>query len=393
MKILYVIESAGGGSGRHTLDLAKALSRQGHNITLLYSAARIENWFQKEINQLDSIKTGILKIGNLPAGLSYIQGIWSLRKTIIKTGPFDIIHAQSSKAGGMARLAAIGNSAKIIYTPHAFITLDFTMNPVKRKIYALVENILARFTDEIICVSHEEAEHGEKYIGIENSKLNMIENGKEIIQTDAVARTKARKLMALEDSTICAGFVGRLCPQKAVKRLLDAMALINKETQQLKLKIIGDGPDKPELEKYNQALGLTEYVEFLGAVPAGNYLPGFDFFVLPSLYEGFPYVLLEAAQTGLPIIATPTGGTHAVIKHGETGYICDSENPVPDMKNYCLTLTNDQELRQQQSDNILELGRTFTITTMVAKTLNVYQKNSFSRQGTLTKRKLNRTID
>lgn len=374
MKILYVIESAGGGSGRHTLDLAQTLASQGHDITLLYSDARIENWFQKEINAFTNIKTDTLKIGRLPAGLGYLQGIWSLRKTIKETGPYDIIHAQSSMAGGMTRLAAIGNTAKMVYTPHAFITLDFTMSPYKRKIYALMEKALAAFTDEIICVSHEEAEHAEEYIGINGSKLNVVENGREVSTPKPTARATARDLMSLDEETICAGFVGRLCPQKAAARLLDAMVLIKAETKQLKLMIIGDGPDKPELEDYCHSLGLTDCVEFLGGVPAGNYLPGFDFFVLPSLYEGFPYVLLEAAQAGLPIVSTPTGGTQAVIKHGETGFICDADNPVPDLKRHCLDLTNNPELRQKQSNNILELGKTFTIETMVEKTLSVYDK-------------------
>lgn len=374
MKILFVIESAGGGSGRHTLDLAQSLARQSHDVTLLYSDARIENWFQKEIDHFPDIKTGTLNIGNLPAGLGYLQAIGSLRKTIQNTGPYDVIHAQSSMAGGMARLAAIGNPAKIIYTPHAFITLDFTMNPVKRKLFALMEKILAGLTNEIICVSDEEAEHGEKYIGINHHKLNVIENGRRITTPEPDKRTTARHLMSLDDNTVCAGFIGRLCAQKAAARLLDAMNLIKDEATQIKLVIIGDGPDKTRLEKYSQSLGLTDRVEFLGGVPAGNYLPGFDFFVLPSLYEGFPYVLLEAAQTGLPIISTPTGGTQAVVKHGETGFICDADNPVPDLKRYILELSNKPELRQHLSNNILKLGQTFTIEAMVEKTLNIYQK-------------------
>jgi len=226
LKILLVIESAGGGSGRHTLDLAQTLAKQGHDITLLYSDARIENWFQKEINQFSDIKTDTLKIGKLPAGLGYLQAILSLRKTIQDSGPYDVIHAQSSMAGGMTRLAAFGNSAKIIYTPHAFITLDFTMNPLRRRIFALMEKTLAGLTDEIICVSHEEAEHAEKYLGIQPHKLNVIENGRKITAPDPAERTAARQLMSLDDLTVCAGFIGRLCAQKAVARRIVPCDLI-----------------------------------------------------------------------------------------------------------------------------------------------------------------------
>ena len=63
-----------------------------------------------------------------------------------------------------------------------------------------------------------------------------------------------------------------------------------------------------------------------------------------------------------------------MVKHGETGFICDADNPVPDLKRYILELVNNAELRQRQSDNILKLSQTFTIEAMVEKTLNIYQK-------------------
>lgn len=113
-------------------------------------------------------------------------------------------------------------------------------------------------------------------------------------------------------------YVGRLSPEKNLPGLLEAIAGLEVE-----LTIIGDGPQRQELQEKAARCGLE--VTFLGNQPHHE-LPKFlnqaDLFILPSISEGHPKVLLEAMACGLPVIGTKTPGIQALIRHRETGYLC-----------------------------------------------------------------------
>ena len=93
--------------------------------------------------------------------------------------------------------------------------------------------------------------------------------------------------------------------------------------------IIGDGPDKDMLESLTHQLQMGNYVTFKGQIQneqIPDYLAASDVFVLPSLSEGFPNVLLEAMASGLPIVATNVGGIPEFVKDGENGFITEPQN-------------------------------------------------------------------
>lgn len=119
-----------------------------------------------------------------------------------------------------------------------------------------------------------------------------------------------------------------LAEGKGVNYLLDAMTDIKERFPNIALVIAGDGPAKAKLEKQAIELGITQNVFFLGPrLDIPQLLKVFDLYVLPSLSEGLPMVLLEAMASGCPIVATNVGGIPALIKHGVTGSFVESKTP------------------------------------------------------------------
>jgi glycosyltransferase involved in cell wall biosynthesis len=114
--------------------------------------------------------------------------------------------------------------------------------------------------------------------------------------------------------------VGRLVPWKGIDRLLHVIAAL----PGVRLIVVGDGPEGLRLRDLAQELGLDARVLFIGEVPAAQvdgYLRTGDVFVLNSIYEGLPHVVLEALRAGVPVIATDVGGTGEIIEPGVNGLL------------------------------------------------------------------------
>lgn len=116
----------------------------------------------------------------------------------------------------------------------------------------------------------------------------------------------------------------RVTERKGLKYLIEAVAKLIPHYPELRLKIMGDGEARPSLEALVRAKGLESKIQFLGRVPREETAPHYQeasLFVLPSLNEGMSNAMLEALASGLPIIATPTGGTAELVTEGKNGLI------------------------------------------------------------------------
>jgi glycosyltransferase involved in cell wall biosynthesis len=118
-------------------------------------------------------------------------------------------------------------------------------------------------------------------------------------------------------------------PTKDQRSLLQAIRLVVDQVPTFRFLVVGDGPYRAELEQLRATLQLTENVELLGQrTDVSQLLAQSDFFVLSSLYEGLSLTLLEAAATGLPIVATRVGGNPEVVEHGVNGLLVPPKDPV-----------------------------------------------------------------
>jgi len=369
LKILMLLETGGGGSGRHVIDLARGCLERGHVVHLIYSNIRIDPGFEESINDIPGLILKTIDMQRAP-GLKDVAALVKLRRYIRQHGPFDIIHGHSSKAGALARLAVIGKHGASIYTPHAFRTLDPSLGALGRKVYIGIEFVLSHLTAALILVSTLELMHASA-MGIDEKKLHVIPNG--VDPRPADSRQSLRGEYGVAENDVCVGFVGRYVAQKAPDRMLKAYSLVVSRCPSVKLVMLGDGQMEGQLRILANDLGISDKVIWIKSEDGVSFMPMFDIFVMPSLYEGFPYVLLEAAVSGLALVATNVGGASEIITHGRNGYILESGDP-DELAGLIEHLANDGELRASMGRASKDMGAEFSVSAMVDKTLALYNK-------------------
>jgi glycosyltransferase involved in cell wall biosynthesis len=167
--------------------------------------------------------------------------------------------------------------------------------------------------------------------------------------------------------------VARLRPEKAIDRLIDAVALIRRVDPGFRLEIAGDGELDSALREQVERLGLGEAVAFLGDVrDVPERLARASALVLPSHTEGISLTLLEAMATGLPVVATRVGGNPEVVVDGETGLLVPPADP-PALAEALLRLRRDPELGRAMGARGRErVEQRFDIRRMVADYESTY---------------------
>lgn len=170
--------------------------------------------------------------------------------------------------------------------------------------------------------------------------------------------------------------VTRVTPRKGIRYLIEALKKLSENNDNISLKIIGDGDEKEDLEKLAENLGVRKKVDFTGLIPHEKLPPYFssaDVFVLPSLNEGMSNSMLEALASGLPLIATDTGGTRELIDDGKNGFIIkmkDSE----DIAVRLGILMRDRELRKRMGETSHEKAQNMSWEKVAREYLKIYEK-------------------
>lgn len=299
VRVLQFTESSSAGVGRHILDLAEGLVRLGCDLHLVYGTRRMDAAFSERLNALRRVALAPLNVGR-SIGPRDLLAVVQLRRYIRRHGPFDILHAHSSKAGALARLVPRGGAcARVVYTPHCM----YTMNPAApRAVFhgvRIIELALALRADAIIAVSPDERRHMRR-LGLPSRKLRVITNG--ILPLVVAERRHARRQLGLPQEEVLIAFLGRLSAQKDPLFLVEAFADLCRRAAQVRLAVAGDGPLLAAAQRLAAALGAAPRISWLGYQPAATVLSAADMLALCSRYEGMPYVLLEALSAGLPVV-------------------------------------------------------------------------------------------
>lgn len=354
-KILYIVtQSEHGGAQRYVLDLATHLNKSQYEIHVATGGG---GWL---LDSARAQKINVHHLKHLTRNISLISDIaayFELKKLIFGINP-DIVHLNSSKAGFLGSVAAkSAKIPKIIYTAHGFV-FNEPMNPVKLWLYKKAEILSSKRINKIICVSEYDRTTGIK-AGINADKLITIHNG---IDTDIkfLSKDDARKALREKNNGLWIGCIANFYHTKGLDILIQAMTKIDAQ-----LTIIGDGILRAKLEEQIKNLGLEKKIILLGSIEnASRYLLAFDLFVLPSRKEGLSYTLLEAAATGIPIVATKVGGTPEIIKDNINGYLAEPSNSedLAQKINHALVNPLDSKLSDEFSSN-----------KMLEKTLAIYK--------------------
>jgi glycosyltransferase involved in cell wall biosynthesis len=169
------------------------------------------------------------------------------------------------------------------------------------------------------------------------------------------------------------GAVSRLHRQKGIIHLLRAAPDILRRRPEARIVIVGGGPLERDMRRFAASAGLDRHVLILGERPdARDLLSLFDVFVLPSLWEGLPLVLIEAASLGKPIVASAIDGVREVLRDGETGLLVPPAKPA-ELAAAVVRLLEDRDLAARLGAAArLEISPRFTLERMVGETQNLY---------------------
>ncbi len=374
LRILQVLEPSGGGSGRHFLDLCRGLVARGHHVEAVYSPLRAEETFLRELKAIGLPAIHAVAMKRAP-GRSDVAAYKALRK-IINNGRFDIVHGHSSKAGALTRLRLPGPHVPRIYTPHAFRTMDPTLGLAGRVIYGAIEFLLARlFTDHLICVSDDEYRHACR-LGMPQRKLSVIRNGV-TAPTNGMAQT-VRASFGIGPETLVFGFIGRLSPQKAPERLLQAFAHAASQIGDAHLVMVGAGELEAETKAAIKASGLQNRIHLTSAFSGPQAVSCFDVLVMPSRYEAMSYVMLEAAAAGKPIISTDIGGARTVIEDGINGFIVPNSDDIAGLS-AAMVKTAKPQTHAALHTAAMARKDDYTLAVMIDRTEALYQEMAAKR--------------
>lgn len=174
---------------------------------------------------------------------------------------------------------------------------------------------------------------------------------------------------------VIVGTLANLRPEKAIQDLLWAAVLVRERYPEARFVAWGDGPCRTELERLVDALGLTGVVELRGPTGAPEVaLRELDIFVLPSLSEGCPNVVLEAMATGLPVVATRVGGSAAVVEDEETGLVVPPGDPAQLAKAIVRLIEDPAHAVHLARQGRERVGRDFSIERMVDRIQALYER-------------------
>ncbi|MBF0357176.1 MAG: TIGR03088 family PEP-CTERM/XrtA system glycosyltransferase [Magnetococcales bacterium] len=254
---------------------------------------------------------------------------WRLWKLLKKINP-DILHTCNLSALEGVIPARLAGVPVVIHAEHGRDGYDLDGSNKK---YLLLRRLLLPFVDRVVPVSEDLALWLERVVRVPKGKIKKIINS---IDSQLPPRSKAQRLplpdqkFANEDSFII-GTVGRLWPVKDQGNLLKAFAqlkvMAGEGGRRLRLILVGDGPQRAELERLADQLGITKQLWITGwREDVSQLLRGMDVFALPSMAEGTPLTILEAMAAGLPVVATQVGGVAEMVVPGKTGLLVAPQN-------------------------------------------------------------------
>ena len=230
----------------------------------------------------------------------------------------DVIYCHSTWAGVFVRFPMLffGKPCRVLYNAHGWAFLRDTAE-WKRKIYALIERILLQVTDAVINVSNYEYNAALRY-GLPPKKQHVIYSG------ISVEKEPLDSSIQFSNDTINLLFVGRFDPQKGVDYLLEVFEKCQRKN--IHLYLIGDNViGGTHIEK-----GNSDCLTFLGWVPhekVGSYYAACDEVIMPSRWEAFGLVAVEAMKYGKPVIASNCGALPEIVKNEKNGYVFEFDKP------------------------------------------------------------------
>lgn len=323
--------------------------------------------------QFDNVQVFFTKFPMLPIYTPHAQSIWAKfgKNAVLRTVrkheiSFDLIHAHYTWRGG-AIAAEIKKemNVPVVLTEHAHESIYPLIKKRDRFIVDTWANV-----DAIIRVNQTDMPLFSEVTSSE--KLFYIPDGYDPDKVKNISKKEAREILKLPIDKKVLFNLGHLDKYKGQIFLIRAMKEVIKKRSDVICIIGGDGPLRTELENEIKHLGLTEYVKLIGRVPHDKislWYSAADLFVLPSLYESFGIVQIEAMACGKPVVATRNGGSEQIITSEDYGLLCEPGDSHGLAKNILLALD-----KEWDADKIRAYAERFRWDNIAKQIVELYER-------------------
>ncbi|MGH2584657.1 MAG: glycosyltransferase family 4 protein [Dehalococcoidia bacterium] len=358
MRVLYLITRAEYGGGQvHLVDLLRGF-RDRFDLAL---GVGEEDYLTVQARQLG---VPVYLLPNLVQPVHPWKDLRALNetRTLIRRVQPDLIHAHTSKAGLVGRVAARIAGVPAVFTAHTWAFAEGVS--WRRKLIGVPSEWLAtRCSARIINVSEANQAVAMRYRAAPAQVMTVIHNG--------VPDTPWRARPAEGDQPRIV-MVARFSPQKDQQLLLRALAGLDCP---FRLALVGDGPLRADAEAEARRLGLEGRVDFLGSRnDVAEILAAASIFALATNWEGFPLSILEAMRAGLPVVASDVGGVAEAVVAGETGFVVPFGD-VHALRGRIVQLLGDPALRARAgAAGRARYEQRFTLDGMLERTAAIYTK-------------------
>jgi glycosyltransferase involved in cell wall biosynthesis len=367
LRVLHCLRAPVGGLFRHVLDLARAQVAAGCAVGIIADELTGGDAAAAELAAIaPQLALGITRV-KMPRAVGLDDYTALLATQTLAAGlQADVLHGHGAKGGAYARLAArrlrqMGRSVRVLYTPHGG-SLHFAPGSPQGLLFLGLERQLAKLTDGLIFESDYSRRVYETKIGEPPCPSRVVPNGL------LPAEFTVHQPIAEAADVL---FVGELRALKGVDVLLDALARTTAPHLPTAL-IVGSGPDEGAFRALAQSLGLGERVQFAGAMPAPRAFPRGRLLVVPSRAESFPYIVLEGAAAGVPMLLSDVGGIPEITAGTSVRLV-----PPGDVMGLSVRLsaflTNPAPMRATTAELRARVASRFTVARMAADILDFYQ--------------------
>ena len=374
-KILYVItKSNWGGAQRYVYDISTNIPKDTFDAKVILGGNGV---LRKRLEEKNIPVIQINQLGRDVKFFGDIISFFKLLRIFIREKP-DAIHLNSSKIGGLGALAGrIARTDKIIFTAHGW-AFNEQRHPVSKLIIKFIQWLTVVLSHKVIVVSQHSYNEIEA-LPMVQKKLTVIHNG--ITQTRLKQKQNAREALLGArhkgfENALWLGTIAELHKNKGLEYAISAFSKVFQTHPDILFVIIGKGEEKNNLDKLITAKNLQNNVLFFDSNEANIYLRAFDIFILPSIKEGLPYVILEAGMAKLPIIASGTGGIPEIIDDMQSGILVRPKSTDELTKAIEFLLTNKSKQVEFGKNINLNIEQNFSFQKMLEKTTSVYTEKS-----------------
>jgi glycosyltransferase involved in cell wall biosynthesis len=300
LRILHAVRAPVGGIFRHIMDVANGQADRGHHVGIVADSLTGGERAEAALAEIaPRLKLGVRRIAIHREPHPADVLVWAHFKYLIWRLKPDVLHGHGAKAGTFIRLKSRSKHAIRVYTPHGG-SLHYPLDTWKGAIYGHVERMLMNSTDLFLFESVFARDTYQRTVGTPTAGLvRCVFNGVTADEFDAV--------VTADDATDIV-YVGEFRHIKGADILIDAVARLRAEGKPVTLTLGGDGEEIEALRAQIQRLGLTTAVRFIGHVKARYGFSKGGLLVVPSRGDSMPYVVIEAAAAGIPMIAADVGG-------------------------------------------------------------------------------------